>query len=121
MLAIVHQVIPEGVYLLFKFQGGMMTDNAESEVQGESQLSQEDIDAMLRRLRRAHGQLAGVMRMVESRRNAADVITQLAAVSKAVNRAGFHLLSAELRQCLQRPGSGHNDIVALERMFTSLG
>ena len=41
------------------------------------------------RLRRAEGQLAGVLRMIEEERDCREVITQLAAVSKAIDRAGF--------------------------------
>ena len=36
--------------------------------------------AVLNRLRRAQGQLAGVIAMIESGRDCADVVTQLAAV-----------------------------------------
>ena len=44
---------------------------------------------VLNRLRRAHGQLAGVITMIENGRDCADVVTQLAAVSRALDRAGF--------------------------------
>ena len=47
--------------------------------------------AVLNRLRRAHGQLAGVIAMVEEGRNCRDVVTQLAAVSRALDRAGFKI------------------------------
>ncbi|MEE2032345.1 metal-sensitive transcriptional regulator [Rhodococcus chondri] len=59
-----------------------------------------DSTAVLHRLRRAQGQLAGVISMLESGRECRDVVTQLAAVSRALNRAGFKLLSGELRHCL---------------------
>ena len=53
---------------------------------------------VLSRLRRAHGQLAGVIAMLDEERDCADVVTQLAAVSKALNRAGFRLVADGLRQ-----------------------
>ena len=48
-----------------------------------------DTAAVLNRLRRAQGQLAGVMAMIEADRPCGDVVVQLAAVSRALNRAAF--------------------------------
>jgi DNA-binding FrmR family transcriptional regulator len=56
--------------------------------------------AVLNRLRRAQGQLAGVIAMIEDGRDCADVVTQLAAVSRALDRAGFKIIASGLRQCL---------------------
>ena len=41
---------------------------------------------VLNRLRRAQGQLAGVISMIESGRDCTEVVTQLAAVSRALDR-----------------------------------
>ncbi|PRC45397.1 hypothetical protein C6A85_95370 [Mycobacterium sp. ITM-2017-0098] len=54
---------------------------------------------VLNRLRRAQGQLAGVIAMIEQGRDCTDVVTQLAAVSKALDRAGFKIVAAGMRQC----------------------
>lgn len=56
--------------------------------------------AVVNRLKRAHGQLAGVIAMMEEDRDCRDVVTQLAAVSKALDRAGFKLVSSSMRGCL---------------------
>ncbi len=56
--------------------------------------------AIINRLKRAHGQLAGVISMMEEDRHCRDIITQLAAVSKALDRAGFKLVSSSMRGCL---------------------
>ncbi len=74
--------------------------------------------AVLNRLRRAHGQLAGVIAMVEAGRDCRDVVTQLAAVSRAIDRAGFKIITANMRQCL----AGENTLSAdeLERLFLAL-
>lgn len=61
---------------------------------------EEAIGVVLNRLRRAHGQLAGVISMIESGRDCKDVVTQLAAVSKALDKAGFKIVATGLRQCL---------------------
>lgn len=54
---------------------------------------------VLNRLRRAQGQLAGVIAMIEQGRDCKDVVTQLAAVSKALDRAGFKIVAAGMREC----------------------
>ena len=76
---------------------------------------------IVNRLKRARGQLDGVLAMIEDDRPCADVVTQLAAVSKALDRAGFKIISTELRECL---ASGKEltgaDQAKLERLFLSL-
>ena len=52
---------------------------------------------------RAQGQLAGVLRMIEEGRDCEDVVTQLAAVYRALDRAGFAIVATGLKQCLHRP------------------
>jgi len=52
-------------------------------------VDEEASTAVLNRLRRAQGQLAGVIAMIEAGRECKDVVTQLAAVSRALDRAGF--------------------------------
>ena len=81
-----------------------------------------DIEATLNRLRRAHGQLAGVIGMVEQGRSCKDVVTQLAAVSKALDRAGFKIIATGLRDCLDSPDGGTPalSIDQLEKLFLSL-
>ncbi|MEU4066267.1 metal-sensitive transcriptional regulator [Streptomyces wedmorensis] len=64
------------------------------------QVEEESMKPVLNRLRRAQGQLAAVIAMVESGRDCKDVVTQLAAVSKALDRAGFKIVASGMRQCL---------------------
>lgn len=64
------------------------------------QVEEEAADAILNRLRRAQGQLAGVITMIEAGRDCKDVVTQLAAVSRALDRAGFKIVASGMRQCL---------------------
>lgn len=73
----------------------------------------------LTRLRRAQGQLGAMIRMFEEGRTCTDVITQLAAVSRALDRAGFTLISASLEQCLLSP-DGAVDEKELEKLFLSM-
>jgi len=85
------------------------------------ELETDHIGPILNRLRRAEGQLGGVIRMLEEGRDCQDVVTLLAAVSKALDRAGFAIIATGLRQCVTRP-DGHNapDLAALEKLFLSL-
>ncbi|WP_019629761.1 metal-sensitive transcriptional regulator [Actinomadura atramentaria] len=57
------------------------------------------VTGVLNRLRRAQGQLAGVIAMIEAGRDCTDVVTQLAAVSRALDRAGFKIIASGMRQC----------------------
>ena len=59
-----------------------------------------ELKAVLNRLRRAQGQIAGVIRMIEEGRDCEDVVTQLAAASRALDRAGFAIIATGLQQCL---------------------
>ncbi len=82
-----------------------------------------DAAEIVRRLRRAHGQLAGVISMIESGRDCTEVVTQLAATSRALDRAGFKIVACGMRQCLEadagsaEPGGTEAD---LERLFLAL-
>lgn len=83
---------------------------------------QEAIGAVLNRLRRAQGQLAGVIAMIEAGRDCKDVVTQLSAVSRALDRAGFKIIARGMRQCLDE-SDGHSASLTeeeLEKLFLSL-
>ena len=75
---------------------------------------------VLNRLRRAHGQLAGVISMIESGRDCADVVTQLAAGSRALDRAGFKIVASGMRQCLTAEGEPPMTEEQMEKMFLTL-
>lgn len=74
--------------------------------------------AVANRLKRAQGQLGGVLSMLESGRECEDIVTQLAAVSKAVDRAAYTLIAAGMRQCLQE--GDEVDSAKLEKVLLSL-
>ncbi len=61
----------------------------------------EEAKRIANRLRRAQGQLAAVLAMVEDGRDCRDVITQLSAVSSAIDRAGFAIIASAMRDCLR--------------------
>jgi len=83
----------------------------------------EDVAAVLNRLRRAQGQLAGVIAMIEQGRDCKEVVTQLAAVSRAVDRAGFKIVASGLRECItgsSATGAPPLTEAELEKLFLAL-
>ena len=78
--------------------------------------------SVIKRLRRAQGQIGGVIRMIEEGRDCADVVTQLAAAARALDRAGFKIIATGLQQCASSGGGGtaEADRAQLERLFLSL-
>ena len=83
-------------------------------------IDEEAARPVLNRLRRAQGQLAGVITMIESGRDCAEVVTQLAAVSRALDRAGFKIVASGMRQCLTGDGDAPMTEAELEKLFLAL-
>ncbi|MFB8119426.1 metal-sensitive transcriptional regulator [Streptomyces sp. NPDC055962] len=83
-----------------------------------------ELKSVLNRLRRAQGQIAGVIRMIEEGRDCEDVVTQLAAASRALDRAGFSIIATGLEQCLtdeaRTPADRDRMRARLEKLFLSL-
>lgn len=81
------------------------------------------IDLVTKRLRRAQGQLAGVIAMIEAGRDCKDVVTQLAAVSRALDRAGFKIVATGMRHCIAGTEGEFGPTLTeeeLEKLFLSL-
>ncbi|MDJ0316108.1 metal-sensitive transcriptional regulator [Arthrobacter antibioticus] len=83
------------------------------------ELDSQELTPVINRLKRAQGQLAAVTRMLEEGRDCKDVVTQLAAVSKALDRAGFAIIAAGLEQCIRKEDANMS-IKDLEKLFLSL-
>lgn len=83
----------------------------------------EATDDVVKRLRRIEGQIGGIIRMLGEGRDCAEVVTQLAAASRALDRTGFRLLSAGMRQCMDAAASGEAEPMSpeqMEKLFLSL-
>jgi DNA-binding FrmR family transcriptional regulator len=76
----------------------------------------EDRDAILRRLARILGQVRGLERMISEEAYCVDVLTQLAAVSKALDGVGREVLADHVNHCvrgaLERGGAEADEKVA---------
>ena len=83
-------------------------------------IDEEVTGPVLNRLRRAQGQLAGVIAMIESGRDCQDVVVQLAAVSRALDRAGFKIVAGGMRQCLTARAEAGMTQEQMEKLFLTL-
>jgi DNA-binding FrmR family transcriptional regulator len=86
------------------------------------QLDDDAVKIAVTRLRRAEGQIGGVIKMLQDGRECEDVVTQLAAVSRALDKAGFSIVASGLKQCLSAPEGEQSDVdtAKLEKLFLSL-
>ncbi|MGF3057379.1 metal-sensitive transcriptional regulator [Microbacterium sp. YY-01] len=79
---------------------------------------------VINRLKRARGQLDAVITAVEDDSSCRDVITQLAAVTHALQRAGFVIVAETMKDCLESPdGTRTHDGLStdeLEKIFLTL-
>lgn len=81
----------------------------------------EQLDAIGKRMKRAHGQMGAVIRMLEDGRSCDEIVTQMAAVSKAINTAAFKLISASLKECIEDATIDSSAITEkLQKLFLSL-
>jgi len=80
-------------------------------------------DDVIKRLRRAEGQIRGVQRLIEEGADCKDVVNQLTAAQVALHRAGLRLMAAGMRHCLADPDAAEAegmDADQMEKLFLSL-
>ena len=95
--------------------------HAGADVESHVLHDQAQLHAIVTRLKRAHGQMGAVVRMLEEGRSCEDVITQMAAVNKAINTAAFTLISSSLKECIIDPAIDSDDVTTkLQKLFLSL-
>ena len=81
------------------------------------------IEEILNRLRRVEGQIRGIQQMLVDKRECRDVVTQISAASKALDRAGFQLIASGLTYCVNDPERAAQEGYAIEdvqKMFMKL-
>lgn len=91
--------------------------------EGDMQLPDETIDDLLKRLRRVEGQLRGIQQMLVDGRECREVVTQISAASKALDRAGFKLLASGMTYCLRNPEQAEDegyDLDTVQQLFMKL-
>lgn len=88
------------------------------------ELPEDVVDDVRKRLRRAAGQVAAVERMLDDGRDCKEIVTQLSAATRAMEQAGFKLVSAGLVYCLTDPERAEAEgypLSEVERMFMKVG
>jgi DNA-binding FrmR family transcriptional regulator len=84
-------------------------------------MDQDQVAAIAKRMKRAHGQMGAVIRMLEEGRSCEDIVTQMAAVGKAINTAAFKLISASLKECIEEATIDRDVLTEkLQKLFLSL-
>ena len=66
---------------------------------------------VLGRLRRVEGQIGGIIRMIEEGRDCADVVTQLAAASRALDKAGFKIIAITSGSLFDKMKLSNGDVI----------
>lgn len=87
------------------------------------EMNEKVLEDVIGRLRKVEGQIGGIVKMIESGRGCTDVVTQISAASKALDRAGFRLIASGLRDCIANPkaaGKQGYDEDLYERLFLKL-
>lgn len=85
------------------------------------ELPPDEMKAIVARMKRARGHLAHVIAMIEDGADCEDVLTQLAAVTKALSRSGYAVVATGMRQCLRNDGDDDGAAIArMEKLFLSL-
>lgn len=81
-----------------------------------------EIKAIITRMKRAHGHLGSVIRMLEEGSDCETVLTQLAAVNKAISRSGYAIVATGLQRCLTETDAGLDgvDVKKMEKLFLAL-
>jgi DNA-binding FrmR family transcriptional regulator len=85
------------------------------------ELPRGSMEQIVKRLRRAQGQIGGVLKMIDEGRDCEAIVTQVAAVSRALDRTGFAIIATGLKQCLIDSGGADSvDSEKTQRLFLSL-
>lgn len=98
-----------------------MTESTSTDTQKQDAQKQ-----ILNRLNRARGQLNGVISAVENGKSCRETITQLSAVSSAIDKAGFAIIASAMAYCVaDETGKDDDDdtsltIAELEKIFLML-
>ena len=73
-------------------------------------------DDIARRLGRIEGQVRGISQMVEDDRYCVDVLTQVTAVTRALQAVAVGLLDEHLRHCVADAISGGDDTERIRKL-----
>ena len=105
-------MMPSARHLAVVLYGGIVTTShwlgAEGAVHGYT----ENKDSYLARLRRIEGQVRGLQRMVEEDKYCIDILTQVAAATRALQSVALGLLDEHLSHCVTEAVAEGGDTAA---------
>ena len=80
----------------------------------------QNTDELLKRLARIEGQVRGIAGMVEDDRYCIDVLTQVAAVQKALDAVALQLVDDHVRHCIA-DSSGDDRAARTDELMAAVG
>ena len=89
----------------------------------DMQIDQDVKSELVTRLNRIEGQIRGIEKMLEDDRECRDIVTQIAAATKALETVGFRMLASGLADCIKHPRKSAADGYSLdqvEKLFLKL-
>ena len=73
----------------------------------------EDKDALIKRLHRIEGQVRGIEKMIDEDRYCIDIITQISAITTALDAVAFKILDEHVNHCVAGAlASGDKEVAA---------
>jgi DNA-binding FrmR family transcriptional regulator len=78
--------------------------------------TKEEMESIVKRLKRIEGQVRGVQKMVEDNRYCIDILIQISAIQAALQKVGLNLLERHVQHCVAkaiREGNGDESIQEL--------
>lgn len=80
----------------------------------------ENKNDILKRLKRIEGQVKGIQRMIEEEKNCVDILTQIAAIRAAINKAGSIVLQRYSKNCMLNSFNSENKEEVLEELLDTI-
>ncbi len=75
---------------------------------------------IVNRLRRIEGQIKGLQKMIEEKKQCSDVLIQVSAVRSAVNKVGTMIFETHFRECLEQALEDEGNFEEFINQFTTL-
>lgn len=98
------------------YHGGMADSATATQTHGYSAHKEQ----LLKRLRRAEGQVRGVAKMVEDDRYCIDVLTQISALQAALDKVALGLMEDHVQHCMVK-GSEADRAERAEELVATIG
>ena len=76
-----------------------------------------DTKAVINRLRRIEGQVRGIMKMVEDKRDCEDILTQISSAKSALHKTGQTILEGHLRHCVSNDIKDGNEDEVMDKLM----